>query len=67
MTFWFNKKIGINKRYCSKSFSIRYYLKHWRLLQCKTNGARKGVDSCYDLNIYILGLFIGYTNWDYNS
>jgi hypothetical protein len=38
-------------------------------MQCKSNGAIKGRvgDTCYDLNIYILGLFFSYTNWDYNS
>lgn len=69
MTIWFNKKINGEKRYCSKSISFRYYPQHWKLLQWKSNGALKGrkEDTCYDLNIYFLGFFFGYTNWDYNS
>lgn len=66
MTLWFSKKINGTKRYCSKSFSLRFYPQHWRLIQWKGNGARKGIDSCYDLNIYFLGIFISYTNWDYS-
>jgi len=68
MTIWFNKKNNGIKRYCSKSVSFRYYPQHWKLLQWKSNGALKGrkEDTCYDLNIYFLGFFFGYTNWDYN-
>lgn len=64
MTFWFSRKINDEKRYCSKSISIRFYMQHWKLLQFKTNGALRGrkEDKCYDLNIYFLGIFIGYTN-----
>ncbi len=69
MTIWFSKKINGEKRYCSKSISLNFHLRHWALMQCKSNGAIKGRvgDTCYDLNIYILGLFFSYTNWDYNS
>ena len=69
MIIWFSRKINGEKRYCSKSVSFNFHLKHWRLLQFKTNGALKGRkgDTCFDLNIYFLGVFLGYTNWDYNS
>jgi hypothetical protein len=69
MTIWFNKKVNGNKRYCSKSVSLSFYPQHWKLLNCSTNGAKKGnkEDTYYDLNIYFLGLFFSYTNWDYNS
>jgi len=68
MTFWFDNKINGVKKYCSKSISFRFLPQHWRLLQWKNNGALKGrkEDTCYDLNIYILGIFFSYTNWDYN-
>ena len=68
MTFWFNKKINGHKTYCSKSISINFYPQHWRLIKWQSNGAIKGRKEykCYDLNIYFLGLFFGYTNWDFN-
>jgi len=68
MTIWFNKKINGKKRYCSKSISISYHKKHWKLFHCSTNGAKKGrkEDTCFDLNIHFLGIFLAYTNWDYN-
>ena len=60
MIIWFNKS--------SKSISFRFYSQHWKLIQWKNNGAIKGriEDTCYDLNIYFLGFFFGYTNWSYN-
>lgn len=68
MTIWFSRTINGEKRHCSKSIRISFHPKHWRLLQCSTNGAIRGrkEDRIYDLNIYILGVFFGYTNWDYN-
>jgi hypothetical protein len=66
MTIWFSKKFNGVKRYCSKSISLRFCPQHWKLYQWKTNGAVKG-DNCYDLNIYFLGVFFSYTNWDYNN
>ena len=66
MTYWFSKRKNGEKIYCSKSISINYYKQHWKLLSIRDNGATKE-DSCYDLNINILGLFISYTNWDYNE
>jgi hypothetical protein len=69
MTIWFSKKTNGEKKYCSKSISLNFYPQHWKLRQWKSNGAIKGKkeDKCYDLNIYFLGVFFGYTNWDYNS
>lgn len=68
MTIWFSRKINGIKKYCSKSISINYHKKHWRLLSLHTNGAMKGSkeDTYFDLNIQLLGLFLGYTNLDYN-
>ncbi len=68
MTIWFSRKFNGVKKYCSKSISLRYHPNHWKLHQWKTNGALKGrmEDTCYDLNIYFLGIFFSYTNWDYN-
>jgi hypothetical protein len=69
MTIWFSKKTNKEHTYCSKSISINFLPQHWKLRQWKSNGAIKGKkeDKCYDLNIYCLGIFFGYTNWEYNS
>jgi hypothetical protein len=69
MTIWFSKKTNKEHTYCSKSISINFLPQHWKLRQWKSNGAIKGKkeDKCYDLNIYFLGIFFGYTNWEYNS
>jgi hypothetical protein len=68
VTIWFSKKFNGVKRYCSKSISINFYPQHWKSYQWKSNGALKSrkEDTCYDLNIYFLGIFLSYTNWDYN-
>jgi hypothetical protein len=68
MTIWFNKKFNGKKRFCSKSISINYHIRHWKLFQCYTNGAIKGrkEDTCFDSTINFFGLFLSYTNWDYN-
>jgi hypothetical protein len=65
MTVWFSKKNNGVKDYCSKSISLRFLPQHWKLRQWKSNGAVKGnpKDTCYDLNIYFLGVFFSYTNW----
>lgn len=67
MTLWFAKKKTAKKTYHSKSISVRYLIQHFFILQWKNNGAVKGRDSCYDLNISCLGIFISYTNWDYTD
>lgn len=69
MTIWFNKKNNGQKIYCSRSISVNFYPQHWKSLQWKDNGAKRGrrEDKCYDLNIHFLGIFFSYTNWDYNS
>ena len=69
MTLWFSRKFNGIKKYSSKSINLDFHSHHWKLLQCKTNGALKGrtEDTYYDLNIYFLGIFFSYTNWDYNQ
>jgi len=67
MIIWFNKKINKTKEYYSRSISIKYYPQHINTLIFKDNGAIKGKDKCYDLNIWFLGLHLSYTNWDYNE
>ena len=63
MNFWFGKKgNGIVNHKC---ISINYHVQHFLVFSCKTNGAIKGVDSCFDLNIRFFGLFFSYTNFDY--
>lgn len=68
MTFWFNKVNNGEKVYKSRSISLNFYPQHWKLIQIKDNGSKKGVieHKVFDLNIYFLGIFIGYTNWDFN-
>lgn len=64
MIYWF-----YNKEKITKSISITYHKQHWKLFLCRSNGARRGVkeDTCYDYNIHFLGIFLSYTNWDYNK
>lgn len=69
MTIWFNKKVNGIKKYCSKSISVRFLPQHWKMIKAFTNGAKKGrtEDKCFDFNIHFLGIFLSYTNWDYNT
>ena len=67
MDYWFNKKNNGLKSYESRLITFRFLPQHWDNLLCKTNGAKKGIDKCYDLNIHIFGLFFSYTNFDYNE
>jgi len=67
MEYWFNKKNNGIKTYKSRLISLRFLPQHWNKIQWKSNGAKKGIDKCYDLNIYILGLFFSYINFDYNE
>ena len=67
MEYWFNKKNNGIKTYKSRLISLRFLPQHWNKAQWKSNGAKKGIDKCYDLNIYMLGLFFSYTNFDYNE
>lgn len=68
MTIWFSRKFNGVKKYCSKSISINFRPKHWRMVKYFDNGAVKGnkEHTCYDFNIHFLGIFFSYTNWDYN-
>ena len=67
-TFWFSRKFNGIKKYCSKSISIMYCPQHWKFLKTTNNGAKKGrlEDTCYNTQLWILGLNICYTNWDFN-
>ena len=68
MTIWFNKVLQTTglKYYNSKSISLMFMPQHFLKLRCDSNGAIKGIDKCYDLNINLLGVIFSYTNWDYN-
>lgn len=68
MTIWFSRNENKVKQYCSKSISLSFHPQHWKLIQWKNNGAKKGIkeDTCFDLNVYLLGVFFSYTNWDFN-
>lgn len=69
MTIWFNRKINkiSGEKYDSKSISIDFMPQHFFKFYCKSNGAKKGIDKCYDLNIHFFGVMFSYTNWDYND
>lgn len=69
MVIWFNNKIQdiSGKKYQSKSISFNFTPYHFLSFYCKSNGAIKGIDKCYDLNIHFFGIIFSYTNWDYNS
>ena len=67
MDYWFNKKNNGIKTYKSRLISLRFLPHHWNKARCKSNGAVKGKDKCYDYNFNLLGLFFSYTNFDYNE
>ncbi len=67
MNIWFNNKNNGAKTYKSRVISLRFLPQHWKSFHWKNNGAVKGIDKCYDLNIHFLGLFFSYTNFDYNE
>jgi hypothetical protein len=67
MDYWFNKKNNGIKTYKSRLISLRFLPKHLCKLRCKSNGAIKGKDKCYDYNINLIGFFFSYTNFDYNE
>ena len=37
----------------------------WTWLHCSTNGAKKGADSCLDVNIHFFIFSFSYTDWSY--
>ena len=57
MYYWFNEKDNGEKTYKRRLIILRFLPQHWDKAKCKSNGAKKGVDKCYDLNIYIFGIF----------
>lgn len=67
MQIWFNKKNNGINIYKSRVICFNFHPQHWRLIHCKSNGAKKGIDKCYDFNIHFLGFFFSYTNFDYNE
>ena len=67
MEYWFNKKNNGLKNYKSRLVSLRFLPQHFTKIHCKSNGAKKGIDKCYDFNIHFVGLFFSYTNFDYNE
>lgn len=68
MTIWFHDRNNGRKIYCSKSISIRFVPKHWRMCKFFTNGAKKSQgDKCLDVNFYFFSIWFGYTDWDYNK
>lgn len=74
-TIWFWRLERKDKtKYHSKSISFGWYRKIWKknkvnpMYKITNNGAkRKSKDCCFDMNIYIGYLIIGYTNWSFNS
>mgnify|MGYP003587063433 CR=1 FL=1 len=57
MEYWYNKGNNL--------ISFNYYPQHFKILSCKTNGAVKGSDNCYDFNLWFLGVHFSYTNFNY--
>lgn len=57
-------EIWINK---NKFIGLKFLSQHINKLQWRNNGAIKGIDKCYDLNIYFLGICFTYTNFKYNK
>jgi len=46
-----------------KTININFFPQHWKEIQSKDNGYVKG-DSCYDYNLWFLGINFNYTNWN---
>lgn len=69
---WFWRKRRLSQRptkeYYSRSIYFGYY-PMWKkpYFDVETNGAVKGVDLCYDLNIRFGYFCFTYTNWDYGK
>jgi hypothetical protein len=68
MTIWFSRKTNGVKRYCSKSISLSFQPRDWKMIKAWNNGAKRGIKEhrCFDFNIHFLGILFSYTNWDYN-
>ena len=54
----------------TRSWQIGYCLywlnKPWTWFCFYTNGAKKGIDKCLDVNVHLFVLCFTYTNYDYN-
>ena len=63
-SFWWG-----DGKFINKSISIGWYWewinKPWAWFRCSSNGAKKGVDKCYDFNFHLFLLHISYTDWNY--
>ena len=63
---------GIDKHGCkfTKSWQLGcclYWLnKPWTWFGWHNNGAKKGVDKCFDMTIHFFVFYLEYTNYDYN-
>lgn len=61
MEKWFK----INKT--QRLISLRFMPKYLFRFHCSNNGAKKGIDNCYDFNMHFFGIWFSYTNFDYNK
>lgn len=53
----------------TKTFSIIWYPRHFFrcFLRAHNNGARKGIDRCYDGSFWLFGIHFNYVNWNYDG
>lgn len=63
-SFWWGDGKIINK-----SISLNWYWewinKPWAWFRCSSNGAKKGIDNCYDFNFHLFLFAFSYTDWNY--
>ena len=53
----------------TKTFTVTWYPQHFFRCFFKrhNNGARKGVDRCYDGSLWLFGIRFNYVNWRYDA
>lgn len=52
----------------TKLFEVTFYPRQiFRCFFCvRSNGAKKGIDRCFDGSVWILGICFNYVNWNYS-
>lgn len=45
--------------------NLCWITKPWTWFSCRTNGAVKGKDSCFDFNFHLFLFHFSYTDWSY--
>jgi hypothetical protein len=53
----------------TKTFTVIWYPQHFFrcFFKWHNNGARKGIDRCYDGSLWLFGICFNYVNWRYDA